>query len=91
MNPDSESVLVDWPKYEFLDDWLKTQPVEKWKEDFDRNGFLVSNVDSTALIIKVKGRPVSSIYIYICGASYIHSLYISFSHTYEHLGRSWTT
>ena len=65
MNPDSESVLVDWPKYEFLDDWLKTQPVEKWKEDFDRNGFLVSNVDSTALIIKVKGRPVSSIYIYI--------------------------
>jgi hypothetical protein len=66
MNPDSESVLVDWPKYEFLDDWLKTQPVEKWKEDFDRDGFLVSNVDSTALIIKVKGRsPVSSIYIYM--------------------------
>ena len=37
--------LVDWPKYELLDDWLKTQPVEKWKENFDKNGYIVSMID----------------------------------------------
>ncbi len=42
MNSNSESTLVEWPKYESLDDWVKTRPVEKWKEDFDRDGFLVS-------------------------------------------------
>lgn len=40
-----QAFLVDWPKYELLDDWLKTQPVGKWKENFDKNGYVVSMID----------------------------------------------
>lgn len=43
--------LVDWPKYEPLDAWLETQPVEKWKEDFDRNGYIVSIIKQIKNII----------------------------------------
>ena len=49
MNSNNESTLVDhdWLNHDLLDDWLKAQRIERWKEDFEKNGFLASNFSLT--------------------------------------------
>ncbi|XP_032221436.2 phytanoyl-CoA dioxygenase domain-containing protein 1 homolog isoform X2 [Nematostella vectensis] len=40
-NKNTKTYKIDWPKYKPLDEWLKGQPTETWKETFEKDGYLV--------------------------------------------------